>query len=84
MRNFLRGIAVAFLILIPVVSRADTHTAASCSQADVTAAISAASDGDVVIVPAGNCTWGSTLIINKGISLQGPGNNTPKESATFP
>ena len=84
MRNFLRGISVALLMLIPVVSRADTHTAASCSQADVTAAISAASDGDIVVVPAGNCTWRSTLIIEKGIWLQGSGNNTPKESATFP
>ena len=47
--------------------------AASCSQADVQAAINAASDADTVSVPAGNCTWTSGVTITKGISLQGSG-----------
>ncbi len=48
-------------------------TAASCSYADVSSAISSASSGDTVQVPAGTCTWDQTLTINKGITLQGAG-----------
>ncbi|NIT60106.1 MAG: hypothetical protein GWN00_28990 [Aliifodinibius sp.] len=49
--------------------------AANCSQADVQAAINAASNGDIVSVPAGTCTWTSTVNIPgiKGITLQGAG-----------
>ena len=54
-------------------SWADTHTAASCSAADVTTAITAASTGDTVAVPAGSCSWSSGLSITKGITLQGAG-----------
>jgi hypothetical protein len=53
---------------------AATRAAASCSYADVSAAITAASVGDTVSVPAGSCTWSSTLSFNKGISLIGAGN----------
>jgi hypothetical protein len=59
---------------------ADTHTAASCSQEHVQAAINAASDGDIVQVPAGACTWTtlapytpSVRISGKAIILQGAG-----------
>jgi hypothetical protein len=54
--------------------------AASCSQGDVQAAIDAASDGDIVVVPAGTCTWTTSgdsepavQIAGKGIMLQGAG-----------
>ena len=50
-----------------------THTAASTSYAAVSAAVAAASAGDTVIVPAGSSTWTSTLVITKGILLQGAG-----------
>jgi hypothetical protein len=61
-----------------------TRTAASCSQTDVQNAINLASDGDTVIVPAGNCIWGtmnchpdsnycSLVRINKSIFLKSPG-----------
>ena len=52
-----------------------TINAASCSQVDVQTAINSASDGDIVIVPAGNCIWTSTVFIpdTKGIILQGAG-----------
>ncbi|MCK4282863.1 MAG: hypothetical protein KAX44_00995 [Candidatus Brocadiae bacterium] len=62
----------------------DTITAASCSQADVQAAIDEAGDGDVVLVPAGTATW-TTAAENrpavvfskkgaeKGITLRGAG-----------
>jgi hypothetical protein len=50
-----------------------THTAASASLADVRAAISAANEGDTVLVPAGSATWDSALDIRKGILLIGAG-----------
>jgi hypothetical protein len=67
---------LAFYLLCYISSAnvyADTHTAASCSLADVTSAINAASAGDIVSVPAGNCTWSSGITIKKGISLLGQG-----------
>jgi hypothetical protein len=48
--------------------------AASCSRADVQAAINSAQDGDTVLVPAGECTWNSEVSIqNKTIVLIGAG-----------
>lgn len=54
----------------------DTHVASSASYADVAAAVSAASAGDTVQVPAGSSTWSSQLVITKGIILQGQGEST--------
>lgn len=50
-----------------------TIAAASCSRTDVEAAISAASNGDTVTIPAGTCTWTNVLVITKAITLQGAG-----------
>jgi len=49
--------------------------AASCSRADVQTAIDTAVDADRVLVPGGNCTWSSQVIIpdTKGIALVGAG-----------
>jgi hypothetical protein len=58
-----------------------------CSAVAVNAAIAASSDGDTVSVTCtGTVTWDSTITIPnaKGIKLIGPGNNTPKSSASFP
>lgn len=52
---------------------ANTHTAASCSHADVQAAVDAASAGDIVRLPAGSAAWSGGLSISKGIRLQGAG-----------
>ncbi len=60
-----------------------TITAASCSYADVSSAITSAAIGDTVNVPAGNCTWSSTLLINKGISLIGGNGGTTKITASL-
>jgi len=38
---------------------------------DVATAIGLAKDGDVVVLPAGTANWSSTLVITKGITLQG-------------
>ena len=57
------------------VAQADVHTAASCSYADVSTAVTAANDGDTAQVPAGTCVWNSTLIIpaGKAVSIIGAG-----------
>ena len=56
-------------------AQADTHTASSCSNSDVSSAISASETGDTVSVPAGECTWTSGITIPdaKKIILQGAG-----------
>lgn len=64
---------LGFMVMFPARSSAKTYTAVSCSRTDVGAAVSAASIGDTVTVPAGNCTWSSPLSITKGIILQGAG-----------
>ena len=67
---------VAFLFFLCILASgtlADTHTAASCSSANVQTAINAASAGDTVSIPAGSCTWSSTVSITKPITLQGAG-----------
>src|SRR5205085_624519 len=48
-----------------------TVEAKSAALADVKSAIASARDGDTVIVPAGEASWTSTLLITKGITLQG-------------
>src|SRR5437764_1431343 len=47
--------------------------AASVTYADVTAAVSSAADGDIVVIPAGTAEWVSNLPIKKAVSLQGAG-----------
>ena len=65
--------AAAFALVIPVAALAKV-TAASCSRADVATAIATATYGDTVVVPAcAPTTWGTTLTITKGITLQGAG-----------
>ena len=51
----------------------NTINAYSCTYVDVYSAIASASDGDIVVVPAGSCYWSSTLTIDKGIVLRGAG-----------
>lgn len=68
-------VLISPLILMPTTSSAANRNAASCSYSDVSAAYSAASVGDTVVVPSGNCTWSSKLTITKGITLQGAGSS---------
>ncbi len=60
----------------------ETINAASCSQADVQAAIDSASGGDTVNVPAGSCTWSNRLVITKGIKLIGAGDGVTYSNGT--
>ncbi len=72
----LLSITISFFILVSPLC-ADTHTASSCSDSDIQAAVNAAGDGDTVIVPAGNCTFISavTVDLSAGKSLTILGNN---------
>src|SRR6516165_7124031 len=45
----------------------------NCSQTTVQNAISAASDGDVLVCPAGSWSWSNVDINNHNITLQGAG-----------
>jgi hypothetical protein len=73
--------AVFFLVHIFIAdnSQAATITAASCSHADINAALVSASAGDTILVPAGVCVWGNydRLNIKKSISLIGAGTAEP-------
>ncbi|MGZ3793947.1 MAG: hypothetical protein ACXVCP_16455 [Bdellovibrio sp.] len=51
-------------------------SAKSCSYSDVAAAYTSASVGDVITVPAGNCTWSNTLEVTKAVTLMGAGSNS--------
>ena len=64
-------------LTLNVLSQADAATinATSVSFADVASAIALAADGDTVVVPAGTASWTSILLITKGITLQGAGND---------
>jgi len=71
--NMVTLVALAVTLLITPVSQAATVRAASCSQADVAKAVFSAGTGDLVIVPAGSCTWTQTVSISTRITLQGAG-----------
>lgn len=61
-----------------------TYTAATCSQSDVNAVIAGpthtAVSGDTIKIPAGTCTWNSTLSVSAGITITGSG--TPNSGGT--
>src|SRR5712691_9532176 len=75
MKRRLFASALAMIsISIPLTgARAADRTAASCSSADVQAAVNAATSGDRVLVPAGSCTYTSAVNIpnGKNITIQG-------------
>jgi hypothetical protein len=54
-------------------AHAATIQAANCSRTSVGNAVTAAADGDTVLIPAGTCSWTSQLDVTKGISLLGTG-----------
>jgi hypothetical protein len=76
-RSLIKCNLVFFLVLsifLLILSSSDfasaaTINAASCNYADVQAAINSAIDGDTVSVPAGSCTWASTLTIPSSLSV---------------
>ncbi len=64
--------SIIFVVSVTRVNAA-TINAASVSYDDVASAVSRATYGDTVVVPAGTVTWKSTLTITKGITLKGAG-----------
>lgn len=79
MRNGAWLILIAWLMCCSLYAfNADAKiiSAGSCSQADLTTAYNAASTGDTIVVPAGNCTWSSSLKIEKAISIMGAGTSS--------
>jgi len=69
------SVSVAFGVFGTIASpaNASTITAASCSYSAVAAAVTSASHGDTVAIPAGTCKWDATLVVTKAITLQGAG-----------
>src|SRR5690349_6844020 len=63
------GLTMTFLL--PTGANCSTLEAKTPELADVKAAIMLAHENDTVKVPPGTASWTSTLIITKGITLQG-------------
>jgi hypothetical protein len=60
---------VLFLLSAPFGAHAQTINASSCSATDVQSALnSVASSGTTVVIPAGNCTWTTTVTYNQTFS----------------
>jgi len=55
---------------------AATYNAKSCAASDVQAAINQASNGDIVVVPGGSCTWNTPVKVTQAITLNGQGSTT--------
>jgi len=62
---------IGLLLMMSQMAWSANRSAASCSQADVNTAISSASNGDTVLVPAGSCSYTSTVSFSKAITLLG-------------
>jgi len=73
MRKLTRRLPLAVVLIALFGSRGEaaTRTAASCSRADVQAAVDAAANGDTVVIPSGACTWTTGLTTNKQIIITG-------------
>jgi len=57
---------------------ANTINSRSCNQVDIQNAINISKDGDIISVPAGDCSWTSpnpVTVINKNIQIIGAGND---------
>jgi hypothetical protein len=79
MRNYIAGkLLVALLFSASASVNAATITAASCNASAVQSAMNQASAGDTVAIPAGTCSWTSTVSWNApaNVTLRGAGNLT--------
>jgi hypothetical protein len=72
--NFVIGVILVISWFVPCAALGATLKAASCSSGDVQTAISLAKEGDIIAVPAGQCTWSTGVnIFRKGITVAGAG-----------
>ena len=67
----LTSILAALFLAVSAAAQAATINARSPSFVDVSTAVSAAANGDTVIVPAGTASWTKTLVLSKPIWLIG-------------
>src|SRR6516225_6521372 len=71
--------AVLLSPLVSATAHAATYPAASCNESDVQAAYNTEqatpADGDIIAIPAGTCTWTTTLNISpaNSLTIQGAG-----------
>lgn len=70
--------SIALILCHATAYSATTYSAAdegdgTCAVDNVQAAVNKADNGDTVVIPNGSCTWDKSLIIVKGITLQGSG-----------
>ena len=67
-----------WMLLSSQTTSAATRTAASCNESDVSTALGLAMAGDTVQIPAGTCTWATTLTYSApgSITIAGAGNQT--------
>jgi hypothetical protein len=79
-----KSLIMLAIVLLPVTVWAATRNAASCSYVDVSSAVAASADGDIVSIPAGAATWSSTLVVTKAITLQGAGSLSTVLTASNP
>lgn len=80
---------LSFLLLLLALSTAavaGTFTAATCNVADVNSVINGpthtAVDGDVIVIPAGSCTWASGVVVPTGIGITLTGVGSPTADPT--
>jgi hypothetical protein len=76
--TMMRALVVALVVLSATAAFAGTvRTAATCSANSVQASVDASadnpSDPDVVIIPAGDCTWATGITITKSLIIKGAG-----------
>src|SRR5262245_15963066 len=85
MKKLTNGLLIAVVtgFIFCAQAQAATRTAASCNVNDVQNAINASQDGDVVLVPAGNCTWSWGVTISKTVSLKGAGSEAGGTTLTY-
>jgi hypothetical protein len=74
--RLIRWFGLLVFLFLAAPAGAATIPATSCSDAHVQSAINTAAAGDTVTVPAGNCTWTTTVTVtSKRLVLQGAGIN---------
>lgn len=67
------GLSITVPIASAKVIRVSDFGDGTCSRSNAQAAYDAASAGDTIIFPGGNCTWTSELTINKPLTIVGSG-----------
>jgi hypothetical protein len=76
------GTAVSRTARLTVTAAETVVNAASCTQADIQAAVNRAADGNVVQIPAGTCSWNDrlsrVLVSGKSLWIRGAGKDKTK------